>query len=223
MKKIKMRIIAGALMLICLLAVQVGADVLSKTIEVFPGISIFIDGIELKPVDVNGKSLDVFVYEGTTYVPLRAVSQNMGKAVAYDAESKSVYIGKTDVDTRYLMDVCPPYEKNFYVGAEKSWVMAGQSYSKGITMVVSGGAAYWNLDGKYEKISFDFGHVDGTPMLGGKFTISLDGEIKCVIDAKAGDLPAHYELELNGAKQMVITSDYSVSDPKYGFANIIVE
>jgi len=223
MRKHNGRIGLVAILLIAILALPISAAMLSMTIEVFPGISIFIDGVELNPTDVNGKKLDVFVYEGTTYVPLRAVSQSLGKDVSYEANSKSVYIGKNTGGTKYLMDVCPPYEKNYYFGKEKSWVMAGHSYANGFTMIVSGASAYWNLDGKYEKISFDFGHVDGTPMLGGKFTIYLDGVVKCVIEANSNELPTHYELDLAGAKQMVISSDYSISDPKYGFANIVVE
>jgi hypothetical protein len=52
-----------------------------KTISVtYRDIKILIDGKELTPTDANGKVVEPFIYSGTTFVPLRAISE------AFDAE-----------------------------------------------------------------------------------------------------------------------------------------
>lgn len=64
-----------------------------KTISVTTGVPIYVDGVEMKPTDANGNPVETFLYNDTTYVPLRAVSQYLGKAVKWDGNTRSVYIG----------------------------------------------------------------------------------------------------------------------------------
>ncbi|MHC1694874.1 MAG: stalk domain-containing protein [Eubacteriales bacterium] len=69
----------------------------SKQINVEYGISVTVNGDVLVPKDVNGKVVDPFVYDGTTYVPVRAISDALGASVGYDAETNSAAItGKKD-------------------------------------------------------------------------------------------------------------------------------
>ena len=63
-----------------------------KTINVSSGVKIYMNGKELIPTDVNGKVVDAFVYEGTTYLPARALSEALGKNVEWDDATGSVYI-----------------------------------------------------------------------------------------------------------------------------------
>ena len=70
-----------------------------KMIEVFGGINIYIDDVKLNPKDAAGNPVDVFVYNGTTYLPVRAVSEALGKVVQWDGSTRSVYIGKHSSDT----------------------------------------------------------------------------------------------------------------------------
>ncbi|MDR3209186.1 MAG: hypothetical protein LBT36_00965 [Oscillospiraceae bacterium] len=41
----------------------------AKTIEVFTGVSIFIDDTKLNPTDVNGAPVEACVYNATTICP----------------------------------------------------------------------------------------------------------------------------------------------------------
>lgn len=54
------------------------------TISVNP-INIQVNGETFSPTDVNGKSVPVFAYNGTTYAPLRALAEAYGLEVGYDA------------------------------------------------------------------------------------------------------------------------------------------
>lgn len=54
-------------------------------------------------ITVNGEKItaDNFIYNGTTYVPLRAVSENMGSEVSWDNNTKTAAIN-TKADDVYL-------------------------------------------------------------------------------------------------------------------------
>ncbi len=73
--------------------VQAMASSLTRKIEVtFRDIKIYIDGTLTTPKDVNGKVVEPFVYQGTTYLPLRAISNALGKDVRWEGDTGSVYI-----------------------------------------------------------------------------------------------------------------------------------
>lgn len=66
----------------------------SRLMEVWGGVTIYIDDQKLDPRDVNGNPIDPFVSNGTTYLPIRAISEALGKPVQWDGKTRSVYIGK---------------------------------------------------------------------------------------------------------------------------------
>jgi len=60
----------------------------TKAIDVvYNNIKLIIDGVEKKP------SQEPFIYNGTTFVPLRFVSEALDKNVIWDGENKKIYIG----------------------------------------------------------------------------------------------------------------------------------
>ena len=66
----------------------------SKTLEAYyNNIKIYVDGAAITPTDVNGNSTEPFSVDGTVYVPIRAVSEALGKRVEWDGASNSVYVG----------------------------------------------------------------------------------------------------------------------------------
>ncbi len=67
---------------------------LSKTIEVDAGINIELDGEQFIPKDANGKEVEVFVYNGTTYLPIRAISNIYESDIEWDGERKTVCLFK---------------------------------------------------------------------------------------------------------------------------------
>ena len=67
---------------------------LAKTIQVHSGVNIYVDDKEFVPKGYDGNPLETFIYDGTTYLPIRAVSEALGKPVQWDGSTLSVYIGK---------------------------------------------------------------------------------------------------------------------------------
>ncbi len=66
-------------------------------------IKIVINGTLIEPKDVNGKIVNPFLIDGTTYVPVRAITEALGKKIDWDGETRTVYITgdfyKVDLDT----------------------------------------------------------------------------------------------------------------------------
>ena len=60
------------------------------------GIRIVIDNKEFTCTDANGAVVQPMIYAGTTYIPVRAVSTAFGKAVYWDEEENTVYLGRMD-------------------------------------------------------------------------------------------------------------------------------
>lgn len=65
------------------------------------GIKIVIDGQKINPTDANGNRVEPIIYNGTTYLPVRAVANALGKAVYWDGPNYTVYLGNMDGDLQY--------------------------------------------------------------------------------------------------------------------------
>ena len=77
----------------CMLLCTAAFAVSNRTITVsYGGISIYLNGEKQVAKDVNGKVVEPLIYEGTTYVPVRAVSEWLGKTVTWQGDTNSVYI-----------------------------------------------------------------------------------------------------------------------------------
>lgn len=208
--------LAGVLTTVLALALVVpaGAALTDKTIEVLTGVDIYVDGVEMKPTDANGKPVETFVYNGTTYVPLRAVSQSLGKNVKWDGANQRVYIGEVPGEKQYLLSVCPPYQTENYK-APATLTMAGQKYANGFSC---GDYALFNLNGQYDTLSFDIGHIDGKDMDESTINIYLDNELVFSLDLDGEMMVEHYVIPLHSALQMKI--EFGNNGRSYAMANI---
>ena len=91
-------------------ATVVGGTVLAttgtKTIEVaYNNIKICMDGEMIDPKDANGQTVEPFIYNGTTYLPVRAVGTVIGKDVSWDGVEKVVYLGAKPNDAENWLNV----------------------------------------------------------------------------------------------------------------------
>lgn len=82
----------------CILAFFSIAILLCGVVSAKNVVKIVIDGIEITPRDADGKRVDPIIIDGTTYLPVRAVAQALGKEVDWDGETKTVYILSSPID-----------------------------------------------------------------------------------------------------------------------------
>lgn len=57
-------------------------------------IKITINGNEIRPVDANGNYVEPFIIDGTTYLPVRAVSNALGLYVDWDSSTSTVKLSE---------------------------------------------------------------------------------------------------------------------------------
>lgn len=101
--------VAGVLvtLLVVALVPAAVAATASRNITIYPGISVYVDEKKLDPKDANGKTVEVFTSNGTTYLPVRAISEALGEPVDWDGATRTVYIGRHITGTTlasYLSD-----------------------------------------------------------------------------------------------------------------------
>lgn len=198
-----------------------------KTIEAnYMDIKLVVDGVPVTPKDASGKAVEPFVYEGTTYLPVRAVGEALGKDVKWDGETKTVYVGEIPGKINYLVDVCPPYEKRnykeYHSAKAEFFKMGGKEYSNGFRLE-RGGYALINLDGKYSNLTFMAGHVDETAMCDCTLEVYLDGEFSQSIELKAEDSVKSFSIPLKNALTVKFALKNSSNYLFYGFAEAILE
>lgn len=95
MKQRMQGIIIGFLVTALLSSLTVVAAVGTQTIEItYRDIKLYIDGILVTPKDASGNDIEPFIYNGTTYLPIRAIGEALGKEVSWDESTNSAYIGR---------------------------------------------------------------------------------------------------------------------------------
>ncbi len=171
------------------------------------GITIKFDGQTQNMYNANGKQVFPISYEGTTYVPIRAVSGILGVDVDWDGATNTVLLGKTGTAKNFIE--MKPYEKegsyNHYTADKgKREVIAGKEYSEYIYVC---GEGYYNLEGKYNVLKFDA----YTPY--NDLTLSFYGdndELISSIVIKEKELPKTYKINVTNVTQLKIKNNNSL-------------
>lgn len=68
--------------------------VISEKVLIYKGIQVVIDGEILNPTDVKGTKVPIFTLNGTTYLPVRAISNVFKKKIEWDGKTRTVYLGE---------------------------------------------------------------------------------------------------------------------------------
>ncbi|MBQ3055636.1 MAG: hypothetical protein IJC88_05990 [Oscillospiraceae bacterium] len=204
----------------------------TKTIEAFyNNIKIYVDGVKIEPKDATGKTVEPFIYNGTTYLPVRAVGEAIGKTVAWDGATQSVYLGGKPGDVQYLLDVCPPYQHNYWCETYtttngKSFLMGGKKYTNGFVLdndSWNSGEIYFNLDAKYKNIILNLGPIDGVGVSDGAVVgFYVDGKLIKEYTFQYGDLPRKVTIPVNYGMQLKVVHTED-RDGAIGAGNITVE
>lgn len=179
----------------------VGYDGVRTIQAVFKNIKICVDGVEMTPRDTAGKEVEPFIYNGTTYLPVRAVGEAVGKEVTYDGSTNTVYLGKSGVKS-YLGQQVTAYQGN---ADEGTYSMGGQSYVNSVRFFWSNSNAFYNLNGLYTVMSGMYGMEDGTDE-DRESTISFygDGRLLNTITIRGGELPKQFAVNVSGVAQLKI-------------------
>jgi hypothetical protein len=96
----------------------------------------------------------VFIYEGTTYVPLRYIAENIGHKVTYDEKTQSIWIGSAPGDKYMTLRKLQPKEiPPSIVMVNNGRLYGEKKYEEGIAFMHTGEVIRYDLEKKYLKLS----------------------------------------------------------------------
>lgn len=208
------------------------AAAVQETITVtYRDIKLYVDGGQITPKDSSGEVVEPFIYNGTTYLPVRAVGEAVGKTVTWDPDTNSIYLGAVPGKAANWMEQLMPYDYSYYCSTYlsedgKTFEMGGKSYTDGIVFLLPVTCyALYNLDGQYTSLTFDIGHVDGSHLGTAELCIYLDGTLTQTVELDGNALPETITVALSNASQLKLEMKASANDgsQKYGLANGIFE
>jgi len=230
MKKRLQGLIAGTLIGSTVTGGAVFATTGTKTIEVlYNNIKVYKDNVLCELKDANGTVVEPFIYNGTTYMPVRGTANLADMQVTWDGNTKSVYLWDKQVPTgTYLMEVCPPYEKSShcdtYLQSEgESFQMSGGKYSNGFSFKNDEQFVMFNLNSRYSTINCTVGHIDGSDMQDQTISFIVDGKLVKEITVEAEALPKTISIPVSYGLQLKIINGDDWCSSRVGIGNIIVE
>lgn len=223
MKKRLQGLVAGILIGATITGGVVIAATETKTIEVlYNNIKVYKDNVLCELKDANGTVIEPFIYNGTTYMPVRGTANLAGMDVTWDGSTQSVYLWDTfSAEETYLMDVCPPYDGSRI--STEDFKMAGNRY-RGFTLWGNSDSfALINLNGKYSALDVVLGPEDGCSIEDTSIvTFILDGKESKSFEIETTDYPQTVTVPLNGALQLKIVSEADYNTTSIGFGNITI-
>lgn len=204
------------------------AGVITQKISVvYNNIKISVNGKEaLLGKDSTGKNIEPFIYNGTTYIPVRAVSEALGERVKWDGITQTVYVGEIPGDVNYLTEFSGAYKHEgvkYGLNDTKYLTMGGIKYETGYSL---GNANYFlvNLNSQFKSITFDVGTVNISSHGGMKeFYVYLDGELYNTYEIFADKLPITLTVPLTGVNSLKVLSESSWSNASIGVGNPILD
>lgn len=222
-KKIKI-IRVLTIMFILFLLLGVGAVAASQGVTkripvVYRNIKVYVDGRELK----TGEEPFILKDKGVAMVPLRFISEALGKSVTWVEHSSTIYIGtipeRTDFPSN-LENLEPiPIEKltvlrnvgPFYEYQSHDFLIAKRAFKGGVAVNLSKKTAEMVLDlkGDYNYLEGYLGVDDETMNSASGFRIVVYGddvEIHHSPLIKPGDYPRYLKLDVRGVKRLRVTA-----------------
>ena len=157
------------LILTVILCLSLGGNILAftdtvKTLEAhFSGIRITVDGNEITPHDANGNTVEPFIVDGTTYLPVRAVGEALGKEVGWDGATRTVSIGhapELEAPWKDLHPFTTDGNTRIYDGSDPAatFTAAGQEHQFGVVLNEGWHTGkpnvIWNTNGLYNTMTF---------------------------------------------------------------------
>ena len=225
MKKRLQGMVVGVLLGAMLTGGAIYAKEVSQYIQVYyNNIRVYKDKQLYTLSDANGNRIDPFIYNGTTYLPVRAVANLAGMKVTWDDATKSVYLWQNMVPGAVnLLDACPPYDYKYcsIYPSGKYLDMSGAKYTNGVELNTTSSVVYFNLGGKYSTLDCTIGHsFDDYAGVDKTVTFKVDGKTVMTVNVPANCMPGPISVPLNYGRQLEIT----LSGSRYvGIMNMIVQ
>ncbi len=207
MKKRLQGFVAGVLCCVLLAGIGVLAKNTTETIQaIYRDIKIYVDGVKIEPKDANGNTVEPFIYNGTTYLPVRAVGEAINKQVSWDGNTNSVYLG--DIPKTNTTSTVSPNPNNYDKTAEEVATYYFNAYSIGdfekassysihYAKLVLESKEQWAIERReqlkngFSQYPYRFSGIDNTI---GDWPTDISYQEVC---SKVGDIPRNKDISYN--------------------------
>ena len=155
----------AAMALVCAFTLGVYASDVAQqiTATLDPTVTVKLNGEVQTMTDANGKRVYPIMYEGTTYLPVRAVAGMAGLAVDWDQATRTAVLGKTAGN----VDLLDTYKAYYLEGSQtsqrqssegKRTDISGVTYSHWLDIYLSERTreASFNVANKYDTLTFKY-------------------------------------------------------------------
>lgn len=134
-------------------------------------VKIKLNGSDYVPMDASGKVLFPITYNGSNYLPVRALANTLSIAVDYDPDTKTIYLGERDRIPLIGKDYMKNYTSQFsidksqlavndkqykwgivYTGTAGSYEYSGFVYPNGKYQIFGGVACMEDVDGTTDEV-----------------------------------------------------------------------
>lgn len=212
------------------------ADSLEKDIKViFTGSKIYVNGKLTDLRDAKGNKVEPMAYNGTNYLPVRAIAQALNQTVEWDAKNNSIYIGQRPelgtpnvwIDELDHLNVSGTYYK---WDKDNDKANSGQSYQHGIRFKVYRYSTYtpsveYLLDQKYKTFKGTIVLPYNDKNHNVEKTVKIYGDDELLYTSpviKAGSLPVDFKVDTTGMLKLKIVVEarsYDVDTSYIGIVN----
>lgn len=158
----KRTILTVALTLLVALGLQTalaGSGPVKKNIDVLSGgISIYLDGVLQEPKNVKGETVEPIVWNGTTYLPVRALTNMLtDKEVTWDQENMSIWLGEKPEEPKVALEKLEMYSANssssrMVTGSNAEYTKVDKTLTPTSRLQIGNYATYI-LDGEYRRLT----------------------------------------------------------------------
>ena len=214
----KKRILIAALTLATVLllgnAVYATVGTMRDISAYYNNIRLVIDGELITPKDANGNIVEPFIYNGTTYLPVRAVGEALGKEVSWEGSTHTVYIGGQVTDYSRPAKEVPLSELSYIeIGDSEGYTIAGSIIrinSRSQTTLRDGRSGFQNyVVYSLNSAATKFSAILNPPKYGSfdpelTYTIYGDGTRLYTISMTGDSAPVSVDLDVTGVQQFKI-------------------
>lgn len=218
-------IISGLLVAALLAGGGIYAKIATQKLEVnYVNVKVYKDNILYTLKDQKGNTIEPFIYNGTTYLPVRAVAELAGLEVSWDNSTKSVYLyDNTSAQNQALVAVCKAYESDncIFYDVDEHFTMGDTQYNSGIVSAayLTSAHAKFNLQKKYKSLDVTVGHKGGYEDTTKTVTFVVDGKNIGTITIAPNSKPQRYTVNLFNGSDLKI----SIDGRGVGLGNIMVK
>ena len=111
MKRMRTAVIAAVLLGVLAVGAAAASGIQQIIADLRPDITVEVDGMARTMTDKNGKTVYPISYEGTTYLPVRALGEILGQTVEWDSATQTVIMTEKVLEPAALYPTVDDLEK----------------------------------------------------------------------------------------------------------------